>query len=147
MSWGVVARLPRSLDGFGGLVWDLHANSGDIFAWAACATACLGDFYPISMAILRFIRRCYECADALQGLIYVGFTELRALATLLTGIGDLPVTGFGWLTIGGVLVQTSGGCIWCGVPAWVSRAAVQDPGDELPVSLTCSAVGLEICAA
>jgi hypothetical protein len=24
--------------------------------------------------------------------------------------------GVGWLNTGGVLVQTSGGCIWCGVP-------------------------------
>lgn len=73
MGWGVLAGLPGSLDGFGGLVWDLHANSADIFARAACATARLGEFYPLSMAILQIIRRCYECADALQGLVHVGF--------------------------------------------------------------------------
>ena len=81
MSWGVLARLPGSLDGFGGLVWGLHANSADIFARAACAIARLGDFYPINMAIWRIIRRCHECGDALQGLIYVGFRDHSALAT------------------------------------------------------------------
>ena len=44
VGWGVLAGLPGSIDGFGGLVWDLHANSGDIFARAACATARLGEF-------------------------------------------------------------------------------------------------------
>lgn len=81
MGWGVLAGLPGSFDGFGGLVWNLHAYSGDIFARAACATARLGGFKPISMAILRIIRRCYKCADALQGLIYVGFRGHSALAT------------------------------------------------------------------
>ena len=68
------------------------------------------------MAILRIISRCYECADALQGLIYVGFRATSGVGDPLKSIGDLPVTGVGRLNTGGVLVQTSGGCIWCGVP-------------------------------
>ena len=81
MGWGVLVGLPGPIDGFGRRVWDLLATSGDIFARAACATARLGEFKPIRMRILRITSRYYECADALQGLIYVGFREHSALAT------------------------------------------------------------------
>ena len=121
MGWGVLAGLSGSIDGFGGLVWDLHANSGDIFARAACATARLGEFKPIRMAILRTISRCYECADALQGSIYVGFRGASGVGDPVERYWGLPVTGFGWLTTGGVLAQISGGCVWCGSQALVSK--------------------------
>ena len=56
------------------------------------------------------MRRCSA------GLALRGFQGSFGVGDPLRSIGDLPVTGLGWLTTGGVLVQISGGCVWCGFP-------------------------------